>query len=72
MLCNLQCRLINLQGAKDDVARAKASGDEFLFTYGREQTESPATWADIAWIKSITKLPIILKGIMTGKEESLA
>lgn len=59
--------LVNLQGAKDDVARAKASGDEFLFTYGREQTESMATWADIAWIKSITKLPIILKGIMTAE-----
>lgn len=24
------------------------------------------TWKDIAWLKSITRLPIVVKGIMTG------
>ena len=24
-------------------------------------------WEDIAWLKSITSLPIVLKGIMTGR-----
>ncbi|XP_002734382.1 2-Hydroxyacid oxidase 2-like [Saccoglossus kowalevskii] len=31
-----------------------------------------ATWADIDWIKSITKLPIILKGIMTVEDALIA
>ena len=30
------------------------------------------TWADLSWIRSATSLPIILKGIMTGEDASLA
>lgn len=30
------------------------------------------SWDDIAWLKSITKLPIILKGIMTWEDTKLA
>eukprot|EP00026_Physarum_polycephalum_P003402 Phypoly_transcript_03413.p1 GENE.Phypoly_transcript_03413~~Phypoly_transcript_03413.p1 ORF type:complete len:400 (+),score=33.04 Phypoly_transcript_03413:251-1450(+) len=29
-------------------------------------------WADVAWLRSITKLPIILKGIQTGEDAVLA
>ncbi|XP_002734381.1 2-Hydroxyacid oxidase 2-like [Saccoglossus kowalevskii] len=35
-------------------------------------TTPSATWTDIDWIKSITKLPIILKGIMTVEDALIA
>lgn len=30
------------------------------------------TWDDIAWLQSITSLPIVLKGILTGEDAALA
>jgi len=30
------------------------------------------TWDDIAWLRSITRMPIVLKGIMTGEDAALA
>ena len=32
----------------------------------------PLTWPDIAWLRSITHMPIVLKGIMTGEDAALA
>jgi isopentenyl diphosphate isomerase/L-lactate dehydrogenase-like FMN-dependent dehydrogenase len=32
----------------------------------------PLTWPDIAWLRSITRMPIVLKGIMTGEDAALA
>jgi 4-hydroxymandelate oxidase len=32
----------------------------------------PVTWAMIGWLRSLTKLPIVLKGIMTGEDARLA
>src|SRR5215207_9342319 len=32
----------------------------------------PLTWTDIAWLRSITNMPIVLKGIMTGEDAALA
>jgi isopentenyl diphosphate isomerase/L-lactate dehydrogenase-like FMN-dependent dehydrogenase len=32
----------------------------------------PLTWPNIAWLRSITRMPIVLKGIMTGEDAALA
>ena len=32
----------------------------------------PLTWPDITWLRSITRMPIVLKGIMTGDDAALA
>jgi 4-hydroxymandelate oxidase len=32
----------------------------------------PMTWADLAWLRSLTTLPILLKGIMTAEDALLA
>ncbi|KAJ8037645.1 Hydroxyacid oxidase 1 [Holothuria leucospilota] len=60
-------RVVNFQAVKEDVVKAKASGDKYLYEYAKLQTYSPGTWDDIAWIKSITTLPVILKGIVTAE-----
>ena len=35
-------------------------------------TGSPITWADVDWLRSITRLPIILKGILNPDDADLA
>lgn len=32
----------------------------------------PLTWNDLAWLRSITKLPIVLKGLLTAEDAALA
>ncbi|KAJ8027350.1 Hydroxyacid oxidase 2 [Holothuria leucospilota] len=59
--------IANLQGAKDDIAKAKSNGDTQLFHYMSDQAAWDQSWDDIAWIRSITRLPVILKGIITDE-----
>jgi 4-hydroxymandelate oxidase len=33
---------------------------------------APATWADVEWLRTLTELPIVLKGILTGEDAGLA
>jgi 4-hydroxymandelate oxidase len=33
---------------------------------------APATWADVDWLRSITKLPIVLKGLLTAEDAAMA
>ncbi len=33
---------------------------------------APATWADLDWLRTITRLPILLKGILTAEDALLA
>ena len=37
----------------------------------RSRVDPGATWADVAWLRSITKLPIVFKGIITGEDAAL-
>ena len=30
------------------------------------------TWKDFRWLKSVTKLPVVVKGVMTGEDAKLA
>jgi 4-hydroxymandelate oxidase len=33
---------------------------------------APATWADVDWLRAITTLPIVLKGLLTAEDAALA
>lgn len=35
-------------------------------------SDAAVTWADVAWLRSVTDLPIILKGIVTAEDAALA
>jgi len=35
-------------------------------------TRNPATWDDVAWLRSITRLPVLLKGILDDRDAQLA
>lgn len=38
----------------------------------KEPAMLPLTWSDIAWLRSITQMPLVLKGIMTAEDAMLA
>ncbi|PIK52922.1 hypothetical protein BSL78_10171 [Apostichopus japonicus] len=56
---------VNYQGAVEDIAKARASGDDRLFKYAWDQSLSCPKWEEVEWLKTVTKLPLIMKGIMT-------
>lgn len=37
---------------------------EVLYNFTAHELDSSATWEDVAWVQSMTKLPVILKGIL--------
>ena len=43
-----------------------------LYSYLQTQVENKLTWDTITWVKSFTKLPVIVKGILTGEDAKLA
>jgi 4-hydroxymandelate oxidase len=56
-------------GLQDHLLQPGGAGmDAFIATL----SPLPMTWADIAWLRSVTRLPIILKGIMTGEDAGMA
>ncbi|XP_004235560.1 peroxisomal (S)-2-hydroxyacid oxidase GLO4 [Solanum lycopersicum] len=40
--------------------------------YAAETLDPSFCWKDIAWLKSITKLPILIKGVLTGEDATKA
>jgi isopentenyl diphosphate isomerase/L-lactate dehydrogenase-like FMN-dependent dehydrogenase len=43
-----------------------------LAAYVADLLNDSLTWDDVAWIRSISKLPVVLKGILTREDASLA
>jgi len=61
MLYCVICRLPNV--SKEDAGQSE---NKFIDIVS-ELIDPSIQWKDIEWIKSNTKLPIVLKGILTGK-----
>ncbi len=62
-------QLGNLLGVGMDDEVLQSEGAPGFLAQARSM---PPTWDDIAWMRSVTKLPLILKGIMTGEDAALA
>jgi 4-hydroxymandelate oxidase len=62
-------KLGNLLGVGMDDALMESGGSAAFL---RSVRAMPPTWDDIGWMRSLTKLPLILKGIMTGEDARLA
>ncbi|KAG0266280.1 Hydroxyacid oxidase 1 [Linnemannia exigua] len=55
-------------GAKTTVVRQESS----LAAYVVSQIDPTLNWSDIAWVRSITKLPVVVKGVLTAEDAKLA
>lgn len=50
----------------------KVDGDSGLARFARELLDASLSWRDIEWLKSVTTLPVIVKGIVRGDDAGLA
>jgi 4-hydroxymandelate oxidase len=44
------------------------AGESGLFTYFAQQLNPALTWKDLAWLQSISPLPLVIKGILRGDD----
>uniref|UniRef100_A0A336MQZ0 (S)-2-hydroxy-acid oxidase n=1 Tax=Culicoides sonorensis TaxID=179676 RepID=A0A336MQZ0_CULSO len=62
--------LANFSG--DKAMGVKSKGGSGINEYVTSQFDPSLTWDDVIWLKSISKLPLILKGILTAEDAILA
>ena len=55
-----------------DLAIPKTAGESGLFTYFAQQIDPGITWKDLEWLQSLTKLPVVVKGILRGDDAQKA
>ena len=67
-------KLANFNTDSENVQTTKNSMKPESALYKHTQTlmDSSLTWDIITWVKSITKLPVIVKGVLTGEDALLA
>ncbi|XP_069701994.1 uncharacterized protein Hao [Periplaneta americana] len=63
-------RLANFDGIKATGVKSESSSG--IGEYVRKLFDQSLTWEDIVWLKSITKLPLVLKGILTADDAVIA
>ena len=57
---------LDFKGSGVNTARKKSGLNE----YASSQFDPSLTWNDVKWLRQNTKLPIVIKGILTGKNIS--
>jgi isopentenyl diphosphate isomerase/L-lactate dehydrogenase-like FMN-dependent dehydrogenase len=59
--------LANLQGMG-----LPDSGGSGLFSYFLDRHDAGLTWDDVAWLRSLSPMPVLLKGVLTAEDTRLA
>lgn len=63
--------MANFEGNKStDINSGNAEGSG-LSEYVKTQLDPSINWEDIKWLRNITKLPVVVKGIMTAEDAVL-
>eukprot|EP00249_Psilotum_nudum_P009409 c21917_g1_i2 orf=561-1670(-) len=62
--------LKNFEGL--DLGKVDKTDDSGLASYVAGQIDRSLSWKDVKWLQSITKLPILVKGILTAEDTRLA
>ncbi|PKU80278.1 Peroxisomal (S)-2-hydroxy-acid oxidase GLO4 [Dendrobium catenatum] len=60
-------KISNLEGLLSVDANAQDGGSN-LEAFANETLDPSLSWKDIGWVKSITKLPILIKGVLTAED----
>ncbi|GAA5534667.1 alpha-hydroxy acid oxidase [Deinococcus aluminii] len=59
-------------GSREQLRAMESEAGSQLVNYFQGLVDKTFTWADLAWLRSITALPIVLKGILTAEDALLA
>jgi len=62
----------NFEEIGQEALASSAPGGSALAAAADKLLDPSLTWKDIDWLRSLSKLPIVLKGVMTGEDASLA
>lgn len=65
-------RAVNVDPAVMDSTHAAAAGTSAIQAHSRQRFDPSVTWADLAWLRARTSLPVLLKGILTAEDARLA
>ena len=62
------------RGASADQAATPAQADDGsrLAAYFAEQVDPSLTWDAVRWLRTVTSLPVLVKGVLTGEDAALA
>ncbi|XP_010465339.1 PREDICTED: peroxisomal (S)-2-hydroxy-acid oxidase GLO1 isoform X2 [Camelina sativa] len=62
--------LKNFEGL--DLGKMDEAADSGLASYVAGQIDRTLSWKDVQWLQTITKLPILVKGVLTGEDARIA
>ncbi|KAL2494469.1 Peroxisomal (S)-2-hydroxy-acid oxidase GLO5 [Forsythia ovata] len=62
--------LKNFEGL--DLGKIDRTNDSGLASYVAGQVDRSLNWKDVKWLQTITRLPILVKGVLTAEDASLA
>lgn len=66
-------RMANFQVGDEKANRVNTSaGGSGINEYVKSLFDQSITWKDVTWLKSITKLPIVIKGVLTAEDAELS
>jgi isopentenyl diphosphate isomerase/L-lactate dehydrogenase-like FMN-dependent dehydrogenase len=59
-------------GSREQLRGLESEAGSQLVNYFQGLVDKAFTWADLAWLRGVTALPIVLKGILTAEDAALA
>ncbi|WAL75551.1 alpha-hydroxy acid oxidase [Kitasatospora sp. YST-16] len=65
-------RAVNLDPSLMAASHRADTGSSGIADHAKEQFDPTLTWADLAWLRERSSLPIVLKGILTAEDARLA
>jgi 4-hydroxymandelate oxidase len=65
-------RAVNLDALVMATSHEHDAGSSAIERHAREQFDPTVTWADLAWLRDRTTLPLVLKGILTAEDAQRA
>jgi 4-hydroxymandelate oxidase len=63
---------VNLDPALTEPVHEQIEGASALAVHADKAFDTSVTWADLAWLRGLTALPLVLKGILTAHDARLA
>ncbi|MFD0273887.1 alpha-hydroxy acid oxidase [Kitasatospora sp. NPDC127111] len=65
-------RAVNLDPELMAATHRADAGSSGIADHAREQFDPTLSWSDLAWLRERTRLPLVLKGILTAEDARLA
>jgi 4-hydroxymandelate oxidase len=65
-------RAVNMPAEVMAASHGRNAGESAIAKHSREQFDSSITWDDLAWLRDVSSLPVILKGVLTAEDARLA